>query len=149
MISTVTKTFSKEDFNDLLDVLKLASNLSGICTPYKTTAYNLYNKLQEKPNYSETTIYLRDWQLHKEDIEIRRQIEQYVGENKFDDIYVSTAEEVLHDIHRSHGNIVKSYPALAEKRLKELPPETKVKCYERSSDGWGCIYVNINIVEIL
>lgn len=148
-METIKKIFNKEDFDDLMDVLKWAYNLNGICTPYKTKAYHLYNKLIEEPNYSDSTKYLRDWGLDRDDDEIHREITEYVNNNKFDSIYADTAKGVLADLHRFHGNIVKSYPALAEKRLKELSPETKVKCYVLSSDGWGCIYDTISVIEIL
>ena len=145
----ITRVFTEDEYKNLLDILKWAGNLNGIATPYKAEAWHFYELLKEDLDYSKSTKYLRDWGLDRDDDETQREITEYVNNNKFDSIYVDTAKGVLADMHRSHGNIVKSYPALAEKRLKELPPETKVKCYVLSSDGWGCIYDTISVIEVL
>lgn len=77
------------------------------------------------------------------------QVEEFIKNNEFDHIYESTVEELLREYNSCSGTIIKSWPSKTYEVLKKLEPKHKVKNYRTVRDGWGCVYENINIIEIL
>ena len=93
--------------------------------------------------------YITDGFKNMTDEEIHQKILDYIKDNHFDYIMTIKVKSVLDDIFRTHGNTVVSYPADTVKILSELEPESMVRVYTHLSDGWGCIYDNKQIIEIL
>ena len=95
------------------------------------------------------TKFIRDYFTDYSDENLTQVLREYIEKKHFDDIFETTAKDVLLEYHSSSGTIVKSWPSKTCEILKELEPEHKVKIYRRFSDGWGCIYENNQIIEIL
>lgn len=99
---------------------------------------NNYIKIYETPKY------IRDFLSDYNDDEV----EEFIKNNEFDHVFESTAEELLREYH-AYSNIIRSWPSKTCEILKKLDPNQKVKDYRTVRDGWGCIYENVNIIEIL
>lgn len=93
--------------------------------------------------------YIRDGFSDYNDEALHQKILKYIDEGHFDRIMTVKVKSVLDDIFRTHGNIVTSYPADTVKILSTLDPESMVKVYTHLSDGWGCMYEDHQIIEIL
>ena len=89
--------------------------------------------------------YIRDFLPDYDD----NQVAEFIKNNEFDHIFESTAEELLREYNNSSGVFVITWPSKTYEVLKNLDPKHKVKDYRTVRDGWGCIYENVNIIEIL
>lgn len=92
-----------------------------------------------------TSKYIKDFLPDYDD----NQVEEFIKNNEFDHVFESTAEELLREYYNDYsGVIIKSWPSKTCEILKQLDPKQKVKDYRTVRDGWGCVYENINIIEI-
>lgn len=78
------------------------------------------------------------------------EIEEFIKNNEFDHIFESTAGELLREYKNNYsGTIIRFWPSKTIEVLEKLDPNHKVRDYRTMRDGWGCVYENVHIIEIL
>lgn len=88
--------------------------------------------------------YITDWKDSDKDIEY------YLLKNKGEyDEQVTQVRYLISEIKSNHCNTVLSYPKDALEILKKENPTRECKTYRYYRDGWGCIYENICVIELL